>query len=162
MYIKQSDIFWQMSKESIKSIMDKSRKETFFKGQILFEEGDSADFFYSLVKGSVRLRIRKAVQTIYTVNRAGEAFGWSSLVGREFYTASAETTEASTLMVFEKDHLLETLTQYPHDGLIFFRQLALTLSNRLVQSYEIISSAYQAADFTSHGTGQVQEAPIVK
>ena len=162
MYIKQRDIFWQMSKECIKEIMDNSRKESFFKGQILFEEGEAADFFYSLVKGSVRLRIRKGVQTVYTINRAGEAFGWSGLVGRKVYTASAETTDASTLMVFEKDRLLETLAKYPEDGLIFFRQLALTLSNRLVQSYEIIGSAYQEADFTSQGTGQVLESPIAK
>ena len=159
MYLKQGDIFWGVSEECLKKIYKSSRKESFAGGQVLFEEGSPADTFYSLVKGRVRLSIQRAGQTVYTVNRAGEAFGWSSLIDRGSYSATAETIEDSILTMVDKVSLRKILHEYPQDGYIIFRRLARTLGERLLQSYEIIAAASQHAPSVSHGTGQVQEEP---
>ena len=157
MYFKQGDIFWGVSEECLKKIYNISRKETHERGQILFEEGSPADRFFSLVKGRVRLSIQRGGQAVYTVNRAGEAFGWSSLIDRGSYTATAEIIEDSILMVLDKVGLRKILHEYPQDGFIIFRRLARTLGERLLQSYAIIADASHHTPSVSHGTGQVQE-----
>lgn len=157
MYIKQGDIFWGMSSECIKKIMALSDKRTYEAKQILFREGEPVGYFYSLVKGRVQLSRREIGQTVYTVSRAGEAFGWSSLIGRDVYSASAETLEPSTLMEFSSDDLMEILTQHPQDGLTFFRRLAKTLGNRLINSYKREAEVRREGNMRSYGTGQVLE-----
>ena len=87
MYLKQGDIFWGMSSECLKKINTISRKVAYDPGRRLFEEGDPAERFFSLVKGRVKLTVPGTGQTVYTVSRAGEAFGWSSLIDRDFYSA---------------------------------------------------------------------------
>ena len=156
MYLKQGDIFWGVSEECLKKIYDISRKNTYESGQVLFEEGTPADRFYSLVKGRVRLSIQRGGQAVYTVSRAGEAFGWSSLIDRGSYSATAEIIEDSILSEIDKVGLRKILHQYPEDGFIIFRRLARTLGERLLQSYAIIADAGHRPS-VSHGTGQVQE-----
>jgi CRP-like cAMP-binding protein len=156
MYIEQKHIFWRMSKACVKKILNISRKETFPKGHTLFTRGDPANFFYSLIKGRIRISIGQGIPTVYIVSHGGEAFGWSSLIGRDQYTATAETVEQSTLLVFDKDQLLEILALNPEDGLVLFRQLAALLSKRLIQSYEIIGVSFKEEGFTSYGSGQMQ------
>jgi len=161
MYLKQGDIFWGMSSESLKKINTISRKISHEPGHVLFEEGDPADRFFSLIKGRIKLTMPGTGQTVYTVSRAGEAFGWSSLIDRDFYSATAEVTAPSVLMVIEKDGLAGILHDHPGDGYIFFRQLAQTLGERLMQSYDLISTAYRETLAVSHGTGQVQEQEVL-
>ena len=157
MYLKQGDIFWGVSEECLKKIYDISRKNTYEPGQVLFEEGTPADRFYSLVKGRVRLSIQRGGQAVYTVSRAGEAFGWSSLIDRGSYSATAEIIEDSILTEIDKIGLRKILHEYPEDGFIIFKRLARTLGERLLQSYAIIADASQQTSSVSHGTGQVQE-----
>ncbi|HHP7235869.1 MAG TPA: Crp/Fnr family transcriptional regulator [Desulfobacterales bacterium] len=158
MYIKQGDIFWGMSSECIKKIMARSHKRTYGPKETLFREGEPIGFFYSLVKGRIQLSRQEIGQTVYTVSRAGEAFGWSSLIGRDIYSATAETVEPSTLMEFSSDDLMEILNQHPQDGLTFFRRLAKTLGDRLLNSYQREAEARRQGDVQSQGTGQVLEA----
>ena len=157
MYLKQGDIFWGVSEDCLKKIYQVSRKETFKPGNVLFEEGAPADRFFFLVKGRVRLSIQRGGQTVYTVNRAGEAFGWSSLIDRGSYSATAEVLEETILTIIEKVGLRKILHEYPEDGFIIFRRLARTLGERLLQSYAIIADSSQHSPSVSHGTGQVQE-----
>ena len=157
MYLKQGDIFWGVSEICLKKIYKASRKESFKRGHVLFEEGSPADSFYSLVKGRVRLSIQRGGLAVYTVSRAGEAFGWSSLIDRGSYSATADVIEDSILMVIDKISLRKILHEYPQDGFIIFRRLARTLGERLLQSYAIIADASQQAPSITHGTGQVQE-----
>ena len=159
MYLKQGDIFWGVSEECLKKIYEISRKNTYERGHVLFEEGSPADRFYSLVKGRVRLSIQRGGQAVYTVSRAGEAFGWSSLIDRGSYSATAEIIEDSILSEIDKIGLRKILHQYPEDGFIIFRRLARTLGERLLQSYAIISSVSPAETHLSFGTGQILAEP---
>ena len=158
MYLKQSDIFWGTDKEFMKQIMDISIRESHKQGDFLFREGDQANNFYTLIKGRIRLSLGETGQTVYTVSHAGEAFGWSSLIGRDVYTASAECIEPTTLMKIENEKLLKILEDDPSNGLILFKQLAGTLGNRLLQMYKIISTSSEKDFSVSYGSGQVVES----
>lgn len=145
MFIKQSDLFLGTSLDFVKSFMDISQMASHPAGDFLFHEKDPAQYFYILINGWVRLRIGKPGQVVYDARKNGEAFGWSSLIGRDAYSASAECVEPVKLLKTDREKLLEILAKDPANGFVFFQRLAATLGNRLLQSYRKISPARQEA-----------------
>ncbi|MBW2607700.1 MAG: cyclic nucleotide-binding domain-containing protein [Deltaproteobacteria bacterium] len=157
MYVKQADFFWGTSQIFVNQVMKISKKESWEKGYFLFREGNPANRFYILLKGRVRLSIGKAGQVVYIVSHAGEAFGWSSLIGYNSYSASAECMELVDLITFDKEKFQTILEEDPANGLLFFQGLAETLGNRLLQTYKMISDTSQFEKISSLGTGQFKK-----
>ncbi|MBT8369285.1 MAG: cyclic nucleotide-binding domain-containing protein [Deltaproteobacteria bacterium] len=155
MYFKQGDIFWGMNKEFVGEIMKVAVTESYNKGDMLFRKGDSADHFYIMTKGQIKLSIGETGYAVYIVSKAGEAFGWSSLIGRDVYSATAECMSSTNLLKLNGEKLQKILEKDSDNGLIFFKRLSMVLGNRLLESYKMISSATQAETSISFGTGQV-------
>ena len=158
MYIQQADLFWGMSRDFVKEIMNIAEKESYQKGDFLFHEGDPAAHFYILIKGRVKLTITEAGQMVHTVDHAGEAFGWSSLIDRDVYSASAECTENTILQKFDRRTLQKILEEDLSNGLIFFKRLAGIIGNRLLWSYKMITAPSRAEISTTIGSEQIQES----
>jgi CRP-like cAMP-binding protein len=155
MYVKQKDIFRAMSKSFVKKIMNVSTTESYEQGDLLFQQGDLANQFYILLKGRIKLTLGETGRSVYIVSHAGEAFGWSSLIDRETYTASAECMTPAKLLRFDQEKVLKILEEDPANGLVFFKRLADILGNRLLHSYKMISTSAQTDISPSFGTGQV-------
>jgi CRP-like cAMP-binding protein len=158
MYLKQKDIFWAMSKEFVKEIMEISVTESHKEGEWLFHGGDSANAFYILLKGRIKLSLGETGHAVYIVSNAGEAFGWSSLIGRENFSASAECMTQTKLLKLDKNKLQKILEKDPANSLILFKRLAEIL-DRLLQSYMMISSTSPTEISLAYGTGQVMASP---
>jgi CRP-like cAMP-binding protein len=60
-------------------------------------------------------------QTVYIDSNAGEVFGWSSLIDREIYTASAKGMTPAKLLRFDQEKVLKILEEDPANGLVFFQ-----------------------------------------
>ena len=138
MYIKQSDLLLGTSMDFVKKFMDISRMVSHAKGDVLFHENDEARYFYILLNGHVKLSVGGGGQAVYNVAQNGEAFGWSSLIGRDVYSASAACVDPTTLLVTDRRELGKVLEEDPANGLIFLKQLAATLGNRLMETYKKI------------------------
>ena len=154
MYMNQKDLLWKLDRSFVKEIMALALKESHKKGEMLFREGNEASNLYILTKGYVKLTIGDTGQSVYIVNHPGEIFGWSSIVGRDVYTASAECIEPTSLQKINRDELLELIQSDPENGLAFFRKISEMLGNRLLQSYAS-TSRYELP--VSQGTGQIME-----
>lgn len=107
-------------------------------GQVLFRKGEATQHFYTLIHGEFSLTAGINEQLIYTVCHPGDIFGWSSLVGRGTYSATAVCTKLSEILRFDHDSLLNLLIGHPESGLLFFKKLAETLGERLLESYRVI------------------------
>ncbi len=162
MYFKQGDIFWGMNKEFVGEIMKAALTESYSKGDILFRTGDPADHFFILTKGQIKLSIGDNGYSVYIVSKAGEAFGWSSLIGRDAYSATAECLSPTKLLKMGGDELQKILEKDADNGMIFYKRLSGILGNRLLQSYKMISSATRADTSMSFGTGQVVTSETVE
>ncbi len=138
MLIDQTDLGRGMSWEFTNEIYAITTTESFTEGDFLFREGDHAEYFYVLLQGRVRLSMGKTGQVVYIVDRPGEAFGWSSLVGRKVYSASAECVLASKCFRIDKEAFDEVLERTTADGVIFFRRLAGILGERLINMYDTL------------------------
>ena len=119
MYIKQSDLLLGTSMDFVKKFMDISRMVSHAKGDMLFHENDEARYFYILLNGHVKLSVGGGGQAVYDVAQNGEAFGWSSLIGRDVYSASAECVDPTTLLVTDRRELGNGLEEDPANGFIF-------------------------------------------
>jgi CRP-like cAMP-binding protein len=158
MYIQQSDLFWGMDRDFVKEVMTIAEKESYRKGHFLFREGDPATNFYVLIKGQVKLTIGETGQMVFTVDRAGEAFGWSSFIGRDVYSASGECQQDTTLQKFDSRALVKFIEQDPVNGLIFTKRLAGLIGNRLLWSYNMIKSLSRVTVSPTGGTDQIEES----
>jgi CRP-like cAMP-binding protein len=158
MYIQQSDLLRGSGKDFVKTVMDLAHKEDHKRGFVLFREGDRASHFFILLKGRVNITLGETGHTVYTVDHAGEAFGLSSLIGRERYIASAECREPTKLLRFSAKEFEKAIEADPVNSLAFFRRLAGTLGGRLFQAFQMISGAAQPESSVSFGTGQVMES----
>ncbi|ROQ92038.1 Crp/Fnr family transcriptional regulator [Desulfosoma caldarium] len=155
MFIQQSDLFRDMEHDLIKAFMEISEKEDVAPGRTLFREGDPATHFYVMLKGNVKLSFKEGTYVAYLVSRPGEVFGWSSLFDRDTYSATAEALTETRLVKMPGDRVKAILEKHPESAMRFYRRLCKTLGNRLIKSYEAITSVSHAMTAESHGTGQI-------
>jgi CRP-like cAMP-binding protein len=140
MLIDQADLLWGMDKLFVREFMGITTTVNFEKDDVIFREGDPADYFYTLVEGKVRLSVGDPPREVYTIDQAGEAFGWSSLVDRNYYSAAAACIEPARCSKLERKRLETLLKNHPESGLAFYRKLAGILGHRLVQYYQLMFS----------------------
>jgi CRP-like cAMP-binding protein len=139
MYIKMSDFFMGMGKQFTIEVLDIAEKLFQNNGEVLFREGEPAKHFFVLLKGRVKLSLGETGPVVYMVRQPGEIIGWSGLIGRDRYSASGECMEATNLLKFDRDVLLDILKKYPRNEALLFKRLAEMLGNRLIELYPTIS-----------------------
>ena len=157
MYFKQSDLFWQLSHDFVKKIMAQAMKKNYPSGACVFREGDPAREFFILIKGHIRLKIGDSGQVVHTVSHAGEFFGWSALLAREYYSAQAECMAACELLVFQAQRIQRIVETDPTNGLFFMKRLAGIIGERLIQNYRLTSAMPRQDTLSSFGTRQLAE-----
>jgi CRP-like cAMP-binding protein len=160
MLVKQAELFWGLGHDFVEKLMADASKVSRSAGDVLFVKGDKARYFYTLLKGRVRLSIGENGRLVFDVSRAGESFGWSSLVDRDQYSASAECVEDTTVVKMDRDRLATTCLKYPRDGHLFMKRVAGMLGRRLLRSYAMLLSLQDAAETASQGTDQLVELVV--
>jgi len=139
MHLTMGDFIMGMGREFATEAMDISGKMSLNEGNILFSAGDAAGHFYVLLKGQVQLSLGKAGPVVYQARHPGEIIGWSCLIGRETYSASAECTQATDLLRFDRESFLKALNKNPANEALLFRRLAEMLGNRLLELYPTLT-----------------------
>ena len=135
MYLKSADLFLGMGKEFVTETLDISTKLCRAEGDYLFQLNEPAVHFYILLKGKVKLSLRKTGPVVYVAKHPSEIIGWSSIIGRDFYSASAECMLPTDLLRFDRDGFLKLLENNPTNEAILFKRLAEMLGNRLLELY---------------------------
>ncbi|MCF8045172.1 MAG: cyclic nucleotide-binding domain-containing protein [Desulfarculaceae bacterium] len=134
--LKQGDLFWGMDNSFVKQVMDEAEKVTFKEGETLFKEGEPADYMYVLIKGRIKLTLEdEKGSVIYVANEAGQVIGWSAVLDRDQYSASAKCADDSSMLKFEKKSFLEKLSEIPESEAILYKRLARMLGERLLSLY---------------------------
>ncbi|MEW6440579.1 MAG: cyclic nucleotide-binding domain-containing protein [bacterium] len=151
MFIIMEDVFAGMSKESVKAIRALFTEEQKRAGDLVYKSGDSADYFYILDKGHVTLSYGQLASITYVLNQGGEGFGLSSLLRDSAYSATAQCKSPSRIRKVEKDKLEEFLARHPDAARAFFKRLAGTLFQRMIDSHNSLLSAYQGPGVPSYG-----------
>lgn len=138
MYLKQSDLFWGMSQNTIEKITNKTVKKKFQPGDVIFKADDQANHFYVLINGKVRMELPGSGHNVYNSVKRGEIFGWSALLDRSEYSATVICEESTMTLQFHKDHILQLLEQDSVCSSNFYKQLAAALGERLLKTYDLL------------------------
>jgi CRP-like cAMP-binding protein len=145
MQLRQADLFMGLNPVILKAVMAAGTRHAFTEGEYVYHRGDPADFLYILMDGDVRLRLGDEGSELFTIAALGEVFGWSSLIGRDRHTVSAVCRRSSTVLKMGKHRLIAIFEDDPESGLVFYKQLARALGNRLLQIYDSVSDCGRTA-----------------
>jgi len=132
MFLPKSYIFKDMRQEAINEISEIAFEEKHEKGAVLFREGGSATYLYVLVEGKVLMTIDDAATPHYVATKMGELFGWSSAVGRDFYSATAGCLAPTIVLKVDRVDLERVFDEHPRSGKVFYRLLAGSLGQRWI------------------------------
>jgi CRP-like cAMP-binding protein len=145
--IRQVELTRDVGRDFVKALTEMSVKEEHEQGDILFRRGDPANHAFLLLIGRIHLKIGETGHVIHIVSRPGETFGWSSLVGHDVYSATAECVEQTALRGLHRADLQKLLKKDPVNGLIFFQRLAGMLGERLIESYARYEKLFRGETF---------------
>jgi len=147
MYIQQVELTRGVGRDFVKTLTEMSVKEEHEQGDTLFRRGDPANQAFLLLIGRVHLKVGETGHVIHIVSRPCETFGWSSLVDRDEYSATAECVEQTALRRLHRADLHKLLKKDPTNGLIFFQRLAGMLGERLMESYARYEKLFRGETF---------------
>ena len=143
MHVRQVDLTRGVDPEFAKQLRQLSTKETHETGTVLFRRGDPALFAYLLLMGKVQLTLGETGHVVHGISRPGTTFGWSSLAGRDTYSASAECLEPTTVLKLDRRDFEGLAAKDPKNAMIYYKRLAEVLSVRLIESYERLEKLFK-------------------
>jgi CRP-like cAMP-binding protein len=155
MFLPRSEVFKDLRQEAISDFSEIAVEETHPKGSVLFCAGDAATCFYLLVDGQVRLTVGEGPSAHYTVDRIGESFGWSSVVGRDAYSATAECLAPTKVMKIDRSKIEKVFDAHARSGRVFYKHLAKAMGQRWLDVHRTLLSSLEPGQAMSYGTGQV-------
>jgi len=135
MFMQEVELFKSIPSHILHEITQFASEESVQAEEVLFREGDIAEYLYILEDGQVVITVPGKKAITFPVDSVGSVFGWSALVEPRRYTASAECTMDSKVIKIDGERLLKLFERYPHEGLLILRRLAGVMGTRLVQSY---------------------------
>jgi CRP-like cAMP-binding protein len=135
MYIDTAYLFEGMNEETRGKILETALVESHPPGDFLFHQDDPARNFYILTEGRVRISVGPQGLLAHVASDPGDMIGWSSLVGNNTYTASAECLGPVKVSKIEKSQLDKILLEDPVSAMTFFKRLAALIGRRLAESY---------------------------
>jgi CRP-like cAMP-binding protein len=139
-YLKQTDVFYEMTPTQLELIASISGERTYQAGEIVFEENTTGQELYIIAKGEVEIQVdpvlinpgdQGGAQTIATLRR-GQSFGEVALVDEGVRSARARCSQNDThLIVIPRDKLMLLCDTYPHLGYRLMRNLAADLAMKI-------------------------------
>jgi len=127
--------FPQDQVEILNPIMEDVR---FSESQVIFGQGDPAEYLYFVITGSVSIRFKPEDGPILSVAdvEEGGVFGWSSALGSACYTSSAICTEEGQFVKIAGEDLKKLCQEHPETGILILNRLAGVIAQRLRGTHE--------------------------
>ena len=141
-YLRQADIFYELSPEQLESVASLCSERRVHTGEVIFSEISGSDELYVIAQGEVDIVVDPALvsdgrlaapgpMTIATLHR-GQSFGEVALVDRGLRSASARASQGNTqLLVIPRDRLMELCDANPDLGYRLMRNLAADLALKM-------------------------------
>jgi CRP-like cAMP-binding protein len=126
-FLKQVHFFEGMTIGQLRILAGVSEERTFARGEVIFEEGDTGDTLYIVVRGSVAIE-RSAERSESVVRLAtftsGQYFGEMSIFDEEPRSATAVSLELSLLLSLRRGPLMALIQENPDMSLELIRVLS--------------------------------------
>ncbi|MBI9074000.1 MAG: cyclic nucleotide-binding domain-containing protein [Desulfatibacillum sp.] len=131
--MKKIPLMSLLSDDMLKRVIPLITEERRAPEQNVFTEGDPANGIFMLLRGKALLNMSASSSVSVSVSAIdpGDTFGWSAILGRTFYTATAACVEDSVFWRLPGKEFLGLLNQDPTMGYLVMEFLAKILNDRL-------------------------------
>ena len=140
-FLKQSDIFFQLTPTQLELVANLCQEATFQKNDLVFKENSTIKELYVIAQGEVDIFVDPALvsaedesrenQVIATLRR-GQSFGEVALVDEGLRSASACATQNDTrLLIIPRDKLVMLCETYPQLGYRLMYNLSADLAMKI-------------------------------
>lgn len=140
-FLKQSDIFFQLTPTQLELVANLCQEATFQKDDLVFKENSTSKELYVIAQGEVDIFVDPALvsaedesrenQVIATLRR-GQSFGEVALVDEGLRSASACATQNDTrLLIIPRDKLIMLCETYPQLGYRMMYNLSADLAMKI-------------------------------
>lgn len=144
-YLKQVDIFFQLTNTQLEMISDICEEKLFHMNDMIFLEGSDSDELYVILQGEVDILIDPALvsdnptysQTPVPIAKLsrGQSFGEIALVDRGLRSTTARASQNNTrLLVISRLELMDLCAEFPQLGYRLMTNLATDLAFKLRSS----------------------------
>jgi len=140
MFIQDVELFRGIPSHIIDEIAKLIIQESHKVGDVIFREGDVAEFLYILEDGAIDLIVQEGNDLSFHINTTGTVFGWSSLVDPNRYTSTVQCAKESKMIKIDAARLMRILQRHHVESLTIMKRLAGVISARLVNTYKEIVS----------------------
>jgi hypothetical protein len=150
--IPQSPLFRDMRPWQIRKFVASSTQMEIASGAFVFHRGDNSDALYLVMSGEVEVRVPDSGSGMRIVDRfgPGQLFGDVAVLANTRRQTDAVATEATTLMVLNRDGIESVTFLHPFIASRLFLNLARDVSCRWVQF--IMTSRQDSPDQTNDRT----------
>ncbi|HRQ24982.1 MAG TPA: cyclic nucleotide-binding domain-containing protein [Anaerolineales bacterium] len=138
-FLKQSDIFYQLTPTQLELVANLCREVVFNADELIFKENSGSKELYVIVQGEVDILIHRGTtgslnrsETVVARLRRGQSFGEVALVDEGLRSASAVAAQKDTrLLVIPRDKLIMLCETYPQLGYRLMYNLAADLAMKI-------------------------------
>ncbi len=127
--LRGCQLFSDLPQDALESIAEFSVARRLGKGDYLFREGASAEGFYVVQSGAVKVHRVNAAgkEQVIAVFRVGQSFAEAALASAGGYPADARALEASVVLMVPKSPFLDLLRRSPELALRMLAAMSLHL-----------------------------------
>jgi CRP-like cAMP-binding protein len=132
-------LFAGMSEDESRKIIEVCDKKSLMAGEILFQEGETADTLWIIQSGRVDIfkNIRAEIDRTLASLGAGEVIGEMGFIDHSSRSAGARTTETTEFQVLSLAAFQQIEQNHPALAAQFFRNLSIILAERLRTTIEL-------------------------
>ena len=135
-------IFAELHKDQMHLLGPLFEELSFQAGTVIFRQGETADFLYLLINGTVDMSFKPYDGVPITVSHVGKdgLFGWSAVVGSENYTSSALAIEPVKTFRVRGSELRRFCVEHPEAGKVILERLADGVSSRWQDAHKQVKT----------------------
>ena len=135
--LKKSELFGGLNDEQLSIVEKMCTRQTFETGTVICKQGKIESKFYVIEQGLVAIILEVGPMAQRQVQAATnfETFGWSAMIEPHTCTATAKTTEATTVLAFNGRELCDMCLTHPEMGCKICQAVARVVATRLRQAY---------------------------
>ena len=135
-FVRSISLLSFLEDEELSSLMERAELKSIRAGEIVFDQGDRGDSFYTVYSGRVRIvqRNEQGREVNLGVNTKGDHFGETALITENPRNAAARAVEDTVLIVFTKELFNEHLFSRPELRDYFDKFIRCTSINRFLKT----------------------------
>lgn len=139
-FLERASLFRDLDEATRARLAERAIERSYKKGQLIFYQGDPAEALFVVIEGRVKVVVtsEEGDEMLLVTLEPGDTFGELALIDGEPRSASAETLEATKVLMLTRTTFLDTMHQSPALTEALLRSLGAVLRRLTEQTADLV------------------------